>query len=113
MGVLRSAAYWQGVKTVVTTRARLDALRLARVPPPPSVDLDLANGIGAAERILATQPASGARLSFGATVLGEISPRPDAESLRLPHLVRALQQEFATLLLPLVAPDLWNRPSDP
>jgi GT2 family glycosyltransferase len=102
-GVLRAYWYWRGVAEQVGDRQAL--IRLLQGSPAvagPSgleIELDLGDGLPAAERQLDAIRPMGARLRVGRQPVGRIPPEPGTEPLRGAHLRPFLASRLARPLL--------------
>jgi GT2 family glycosyltransferase len=95
--------YWRGVRDAVGGRAGLAELcawcAAHAGPAPREVELDLADGLDAAERLLDEERPDGAVVRWRGVTVGRIEPRAGMEPLRGAHLRRILA---TTLAWPLV-----------
>jgi len=83
--------YWRGVaKEIGAERALADFLREAPARTDgiddSEIEIDLRDGLEAAERRLSEERPASARIRYGRQAVGRIPPRPDAEQLRGAHL---------------------------
>lgn len=78
-------AYWQGVFSRTRNWEEIRALA-GEQPLPPEAELDLAQGISAAEAALESRAYDGVRLTWNGYPLGCLACQPGAEPLRPPHL---------------------------
>jgi GT2 family glycosyltransferase len=82
--------YWRGVaKEIRSERALADFLRNApagSADDDSEIEIDLRDGLEAAERRLSAERPASARIRYGRQAVGRIPPRPDAERLRGAHL---------------------------
>jgi glycosyltransferase involved in cell wall biosynthesis len=92
-------AYWRGVASAVGSRTALEEIRRigrgAAVTGAREVEIDLREGLVAAEGRLDAERPDGARLRFGDLRVGDIPPQPGAEPLRGVHLRPALATRLA------------------
>jgi glycosyltransferase involved in cell wall biosynthesis len=91
--------YWRGVARDLVSLGELDRFVGARrrhgAIPVPEVEIDLRDGLEAAERRLDETTPDGVRLLYGSRRVGEIPPVPGAEPLRGCHLRPRLSRELA------------------
>jgi glycosyltransferase involved in cell wall biosynthesis len=82
--------YWRGVaQEIGSERALADFLREAPAETDGTgseIEIDLRDGLEAAERRLSEERPASARIRYGRQAVGRIPPRPDAERLRGAHL---------------------------
>ena len=95
--------YWRGVAEELGTRRALANLgqgRQARYDEcGPKIELDLHEGLEAAERLLDEERPPGALICYGPQPVGFIPPKPGAERLRGAHLRPILATDLAVSLL--------------
>ena len=100
---LTSYWYWRGVALSVGSHRALEALRATRAAsaawPFTLIDIDLREGLEAAEQRLDAERPDGVRLRYGSLRVGRIPPHPGAEPLRGAHLRALLATELAESLL--------------
>lgn len=106
-GRLRSYWYWRGVAQAVgTQRALINFLQGSLAPAGVGgheIELDLREGLEAAERRLDEERPASARIRYGKQPLGRIPPQAGAERLRSVHLRRILATDLARPLLVTLA----------
>ena len=104
---LRVYWYWRGVVDEIGDQRRLANLLhgapQARGPVGKEIDLDLRDGLGAAERQLDEIRPMGVWIRFGPQPIGHIPAEPGAERLRGIHLRPFLAKELAQPLLTAIA----------
>jgi GT2 family glycosyltransferase len=88
--------YWRGIAQATGGTARLAAL-LQNAPPPmePELELDLARGIGDAERRVDEVRPRRVRFVYGPHLIGTLPERDGAERLRGLHLREMIVRHFA------------------
>lgn len=95
--------YWRGIADAVGSPQEL--ARLLESAPieedgvHDEIEIDLRNGVAAAEELLDARRPEGARLRYGPHLIGRILPQPGAERLRGPHLRPILGTHLAKPLL--------------
>ena len=116
---LTSYAYWRGVASALGSRDALADLRRTCTddvqPSPRVIEIDMRQGLAAAEDRLDVERPDGVCIRFGSLQVGYIPPLPGAEPLRGVHLRPALATDLAE---PLIAalnaseavgdPDAWD-----
>jgi len=107
-GGLDVHAYWSAVRGEVGAledwRRLVDSASRSRTDVR-ELEVDLAEGFGRLESLLAATPVDGLKLRYRESVLGEIEPLPAAEPLRYAHVRFELIQRFGSELLPLLLVD--------
>ncbi|MDB5074705.1 MAG: glycosyltransferase, partial [Chloroflexi bacterium] len=100
--------YWRGVAEGVGTKRALTKLlqgEPAQAYKGPEIDIDLREGIEAAERRLDEERPHGVRIRFGILPIGRIPAQVGAERLRAAHLRPFLAKDVAWQLLAALAMD--------
>jgi glycosyltransferase involved in cell wall biosynthesis len=99
--------YWRGVAETISSRPDVRDLIRRSGPSLPSsgsaIEIDLKQGLEAAERRLDAEKAMSVRLRYGRHPIGVIPHRPFAEPLRGEHLRPFLERESAVPLLEALA----------
>jgi GT2 family glycosyltransferase len=114
---LRAYWYWRGVaEELKTHQARERFLREAAPDAREGgteIEIDLLEGLAAAERRLDEERPEGVRVRYGPHLIGTIPPQPGAERLRGTHLRPALADSLAWPLLAVMAVEraVRNEPS--
>ncbi|RJR35257.1 MAG: hypothetical protein C4576_25285 [Desulfobacteraceae bacterium] len=107
--------YWRGVAETAGSRSAAAILRQGGPDRPPeedgAIDIDLGEGLEAAERRMDLRRPPGVRIRLGEQFVGAIPSQPGAEPLRGAHLRPILLTKFSKrMLVALAMEDVFDTP---